>query len=145
MTVDYFGLTIPYLEHLGVVPLSMGDGKASARLPMRPELHNSRGELQGGSIMSVLDFALSAAVRSSSPDATGAATVDMTTSFLAPALSDLTIEARVLKAGGSIVFCEAEARSTSGELVARATGTFRVFRRGQSGVRSGSEPTLTRP
>jgi len=125
---DYFGLTIPYLDHLGVEPVKMGDGKATARLPMRPELHNSRGEFQGGSIMSAIDFALSAAVRASSPDATGAATIDMNTSFLAPALSDLTIEARVVKAGGSIAFCEAEARDATGELVARATGTFKIFR-----------------
>lgn len=128
MATDYFGLKIPYLDHLGVVPVSMGDGKASARLPMRRELHNSRGEFQGGAIMSALDYTLSACVRASSPDAIGAATIDMTTSFLAPALTDLTFDARVVKAGGSIVFCEAEARDAKGELVARATGTFKVFR-----------------
>lgn len=129
MATDYFGLKIPYLDHLGVVPVKMGDGKCTARLPMRPELQNSRGEFQGGAIMSVIDFALSAAVRASSPDATGAATIDMTTSFLAPAHSDLTIEARVVKAGGSIAFCEAEVFDAGGELVARATGTFKIFRR----------------
>lgn len=129
MATDYFGLTIPYLDHLGVVPVKMGDGKCTARLPMRSELHNSRGEFQGGAIMSVIDFALSAAVRASSADVAGAATIDMTTSFLAPALSALTIEARVVKAGGSIAFCEAEAFDAGGALVARATATFKIFRR----------------
>ena len=129
MATDYFGLTIPYLDHLGVVPVSMGDGKASSRLPMRRELHNSRGEFQGGAIMSVLDFTLSACVRASAADVVGSATIDMNTSFLAPALTDLTIDARVVKAGGSIVFCEAEARDTKGELVARATATFKTFRK----------------
>ena len=128
MATDYFGLTIPFLDHIGLVPVSMGEGRASARLPMRRELHNSRGEFQGGSIMSALDYTLSACVRGSSADAIGAATIDMTTSFLAPALTDLTIDARVVKAGGSIVFCEAEARDAAGELVARATGTFKIFR-----------------
>ena len=129
MAIDYFGLTIPFLDHIGLVPVSMGEGKASARLPMRPELHNSRGEFQGGSIMSALDYTLSACVRASTPDATGAATIDMNTSFLAPAHTDLTIEARVVKAGRSIAFCEAEARDAQGELVARATGTFKIFRK----------------
>lgn len=129
MPRDYFGLTIPFLDHIGLEPVSMGGGKASARLPMKRELQNSRGEFQGGSIMAALDYTLSASVRASADDAIGAATIDMTTSFLAPALTDLTIEARVIKAGKSILFCEAEARDASGELVARATGTFKVFRR----------------
>ena len=125
---DYFGLRIPFLEHIGLIPVSLGGGKAAARLPMRKELQNSRGEFQGGSIMTALDYTLSAAVRSSTEGAIGAATIDMTTSFLAPALTDLAFEARVIKAGQSIVFGEAEARDASGELVARATGTFKVFR-----------------
>ncbi len=129
MARDYFGLTIPFLDHIGLEPVSMAGGRASSRLPMRPELHNSRGEFQGGAIMAALDFTLSACVRASAEDATGTATIDMTTSFLAPALTDLAIDARVVKAGGSIVFCEAQARDANGELVARATGTFKVFRR----------------
>ena len=126
---DYFGLTIPFLDHIGLVAEKYGDGRATVRLPHRRELYNSRGEVQGGALMSALDFAMSAAARSASPDATGAATIDMNASFLAPAVSDLVIEARCVKAGKSIAFCEGEARDAKGELVARATATFKVFRK----------------
>ena len=129
MSRDYFGLRIPFLDHIGLVPGEMGNGVVTASLPLAREITNSRGEAQGGALMTALDFAMSAAVRSAHPDATGAATIDMNTSFLAPAVMDLVIEARCVKAGRSITFCEGEIRDVKGELVARATGTFKILRK----------------
>jgi uncharacterized protein (TIGR00369 family) len=128
LSIDYFGHAIPLMEFMGLIPESIGDGTARARLPMRAELNNSRGQVHGGTMMSVLDFTLSAAARGGLPAGTGAATIDMNTSFMAPATTDLVIEAQVLKRGRSIAFCEGVVRDTAGTLVCKATGTFKLLR-----------------
>ena len=127
-TTDYFGLTIPLMHLMGVIPESIGPGHARTRLPWREDLTNSRGDIHGGTLMSVLDFTLSAAARGSDPEL-GMATIDMTTSFLSPGNSDLVIEARCLRLGTSIAFCEGEIRNTEGQIVAKASASFKVIKR----------------
>ncbi|QKH33626.1 PaaI family thioesterase [Achromobacter pestifer] len=126
---DYFGLTIPFMHFIGLVPESIAPAYARASLPWRADLANSRGDVHGGTLMSVLDFTLSAAARGSADGKEGMATIDMNTSFLSPGTGDLVIEARCLRKGASIAFCEGEVRRADGELVARATATFKIIRR----------------
>jgi acyl-coenzyme A thioesterase PaaI-like protein len=57
----------------------------------------------------------------------------MQTSFLAPGRGVLTAEGRILRAGRSILFCEAEVRTEAGELVAKSSGVFK-----RTKVREGS-------
>jgi acyl-coenzyme A thioesterase PaaI-like protein len=57
----------------------------------------------------------------------------MNTSFLSPGTGDLVIVARCLRKGASIAFCEGEVRRADGELVARATATFKIIRRRPGG------------
>ncbi|AHV93818.1 PaaI family thioesterase [Bordetella holmesii] len=122
---DYFGLDIPLMDYMGLIPESISEGVARCRLPCRRELTNSRGHVHGGTMMSVLDFTLSAAARGNQVQV-GMATIDMTTSFLAPGLGDLVVEARCLRKGGSIAFCEGEIRDEKGQLVAKASATFKL-------------------
>lgn len=122
---DYFGLEIPLMDYLGLIPESLDNGVARCRLPWRRELTNSRGHVHGGTMMSVLDFTLSAAARGKQADI-GMATIDMTTSFMAPGLGDLVVEARCLRKGSSIAFCEGEIRDEKGQLVAKASATFKL-------------------
>lgn len=126
--VSYFGFRIPYLELLGVVPILCENDRAVTRLNMRPDLRNSRGHIHGGAIMSVLDFTLSAAGRASNPMGLGLATIDMTTSCFEPATTDLIVEARCLRRGGSIAFCEGEARDPEGKLIAKASASFKLLK-----------------
>lgn len=130
---DYFGLTIPFMHFIGLVPESIAPAYARTSLPWRADLTNSRGDVHGGTLMSVLDFTLSAAARGSADGTEGMATIDMNTSFLSPGTGDLVIEARCLRKGASIAFCEGEVRRTDGELVARATATFKIIRRRPGG------------
>ncbi|SUV68700.1 thioesterase-like protein [Bordetella avium] len=122
-THDYFGLSIPLMDYLGLIPESAENGVARCRLPWRRELTNSRGHVHGGTMMAVLDFTLSAAARGDRLDL-GMATIDMSTSFMTPGMGDLVIEARCLRKGSSIAFCEGEIR----ELVAKASATFKLVR-----------------
>ena len=52
-------------------------------------------------------------------------TLDMQTSFIAPGRGILLAEGRVVRAGRSVVFCEGEVRTETGELVAKASGLFK--------------------
>jgi uncharacterized protein (TIGR00369 family) len=130
---DYFGLTIPFMHFIGLVPESIAPAYARTSLPWRADLTNSRGDVHGGTLMSVLDFTLSAAARGSADGTEGMATIDMNTSFLSPGTGDLVIEARCLRKGASIAFCEGEVRRADGERVARATATFKIIRRRPGG------------
>ncbi|HEY9274039.1 MULTISPECIES: PaaI family thioesterase [Achromobacter] len=130
---DYFGLTIPFMHFIGLVPESIAPAYARTSLPWRADLTNSRGDVHGGTLMSVLDFTLSAAARGSADGTEGMATIDMNTSFLSPGTGDLVIEARCLRRGASIAFCEGEVRRADGELVARSTATFKIIRRRPGG------------
>ena len=132
-STDYFGLTIPFMHFIGLVPESISEGRARTSLPWRADLTNSRGDIHGGTLMSVLDFTLSAAARGSVEADVGMATIDMTTSFMSPGSSDLVIEARCLRRGASIAFCEGEIFNDKGELVAKASATFRVIKRKPGG------------
>jgi uncharacterized protein (TIGR00369 family) len=124
----YFGLEIPYLDLLQLEPVLCQDDRAVTRLKIRDELRNSRGHIHGGAIMSILDFTLSAAGRAIDPMGMGMATIDMHTSCFEPAVTDLTIEARCIRRGSSIAFCEGEVLDTSGNLIAKASAAFKVLK-----------------
>lgn len=129
---DYFGLDIPFMAFLGLVPEALTTELARTRLLHRPELLNSRGDVHGGALMSALDFTLSAAARAHEPG-TGMATIDMTTHFLAPARGEVIIEARSLRVGASLAFCEGQALDEDGKLLATASATFKIVRRKRAG------------
>lgn len=127
----YFGIDVPFMRHIGLEPVGLEPGCARTRLPMRPELVNSRGHGHGGAMMSALDFTLSAAARSHDPLGQGVITVEMSTHFLAAATTDLLIEARVLRGGARTVFCEGDVRDSAGEVVCTARAVFKLVALGR--------------
>jgi acyl-coenzyme A thioesterase PaaI-like protein len=52
----------------------------------------------------------------------------MQTTFISPGRGTLIGEGRILRAGLSILFCEAEVRTEAGELVAKGSGVFKATR-----------------
>lgn len=125
----YFGISVPLMSYLGLVPEHIEDGYARARLPKAPGLTNSRGDVHGGTLMSVLDFLMSAAARGHDPLNVGIATIEMSTHFLDVARGDLIFEARTLKRGRSTAFCEGKALDSEGTEVCVSRGTFRLIQR----------------
>ena len=51
--IEYFGLTIPFLDHLNVIPEYAENGKSRISLEMRPEYENSFGVAHGGIVMTL--------------------------------------------------------------------------------------------
>jgi uncharacterized protein (TIGR00369 family) len=125
----HFGTLIPFMDLLGLHAEELRPGYARARIAHRPAMSNSRGDFHGGVLMSALDATMGLLAHAENRAGAGAVTVDMNTSFLAAAASDIVIEARVLRLGNSIAFIEGEVRDDGGLLVAKASGTFKLLRR----------------
>src|SRR5690606_38424455 len=104
--IDYFEISIPYMEFLGLRPELLEQDYSRTSLAIRDNLVNSRGEVHGGTLMSVLDFTMSAAARSHAPSEFGVATIEMSTHFLESARGDIIIEGRCVRRGRSIAFCD---------------------------------------
>ena len=101
--------------------------KGVARLSMviKPEFMTSWGTAHGGSILSLLDITLSMTARTLYDPPRSIMTIDLSTQFIGTTTGVLIAEGRVMRAGQTTLFCEGEARSADGELVAKAIGTFR--------------------
>jgi uncharacterized protein (TIGR00369 family) len=113
--------------------MGFADGRTRLRARARPEHVNNLGIAHGGLICTLLDVAMGTAARCTV--GLPVMTLDMQASFLSPGRGELTAEGRVVRAGRSIVFCEAEVRSAEGELVAKASGLFKpVAPRGDGGA-----------
>jgi uncharacterized protein (TIGR00369 family) len=122
----YFGIDVPFMEHIGLMPVSLEDDCCVTRLAWQPHLVNSRGDMHGGSLMSAMDFTLSAAARAHDPLGLGAITVDMSAHFYEASRSALTIEGRCVRRGRSMAFCDGEVRDERGTVVAVARAVFKL-------------------
>ncbi|CAG0932919.1 MAG: hypothetical protein EFKGCFLK_01481 [Rhodocyclaceae bacterium] len=133
----FFGLDIPFIDLLQAQDGPPERGRATAAVEVRRELHNSWGYAHGGVVTTLLDVTMGQAARSSLPQGTGVVTVDLSVSFISAGRGRLTVEARVLRRGDSIVFCEGEVRDEAGELVAKAMASFKVKRKVSHGETAG--------
>jgi uncharacterized protein (TIGR00369 family) len=87
---------------------------------------NSWQMAHGGVIMSMLDIAMAMSAKTLDDASSDAATVELKTNFLKAATGRITARARAQRAGRSLVFVEGEMRNEPQELLARATGTFKL-------------------
>ena len=121
-----FDIEIPYFAHLGIRKLAEETGSVTTGLHVNPELMNSWHVAHGGAVMSILDATMGMSAKSLDPEANGATTVELKVNFLAAATGDITAKGFAQRAGRSLVFVEGEVRSASGDLLAKATGTFKL-------------------
>lgn len=118
---------IPFTEHLGLKIVEAGWERAVVTLDERAELLNSLGAMHGGVLMTMLDLAMSWAVRGHYGSVASVITVDMSVGFMKAGFGKVSAEARVLHGGRSTAFCESEARDEQGNLLAKAIGTFKLI------------------
>ena len=124
-----FPTRIPFAEHLGLALHALADGQSELRVDIREALCNSRLVAHGGVLMTLLDVAMAHAARSThGDDGPGVVTIEMKTSFLRPGTGRLRAVGRVLRKATSMAFCEGSVFDDAGELVAHATGTFKLLR-----------------
>ena len=123
-----FPVRIPFVDKLGFELVEWQPGVSELAVELQPDLCNSWSVAHGGVLMTLLDIAMAVAARSADPQALGAITVEMKTTFIGPCRGTLVAEGVCIHAGNSVSFCEGEARDAGGRVVARASGTFMVRR-----------------
>jgi uncharacterized protein (TIGR00369 family) len=123
---NFFGIDVPMVRLIGLQPEHVEEGNARTRLIKKAEILNSRGDIQGGTLMTALDLTLAAAARGHDPVNVAVITIEMNSHFLQPAQTDVTIRAKVLRRGKSIAFCEGEVLDTNNHQVCVARGTFKL-------------------
>jgi uncharacterized protein (TIGR00369 family) len=121
----------PFVKHLGMELREIEDDRAVLGLPFSEEVVTIGDVVHGGAISALIDTTAMAASWSAiefdgtPPKGT---TVGLTVDFLAAARSqELLAEARVLRRGSSLCFCEAKVTgATEGSLVATGLITYKL-------------------
>lgn len=127
----WLGLEIEEIEHGHVVLSVPYDKKFTNLVP------GGEANVHGGVAATLIDSASGFALRSTFEDPKEATltTTDLNVSYLRPATDDLTVEAEVVRAGGSMGVTDATVSSTApdGEEKSVAVGrtSYRLFREEQ--------------
>jgi uncharacterized protein (TIGR00369 family) len=116
---------VPFSEHLGLRVEHAHQGESRVAMELRPEHMNNHDRGHGGVVMTLLDCAMAHAALSRIDYAREVVTVDMQVAFMRPTQGRLLAEGRASGGGRSVCFCEATLTDASGEVAARAMGTFR--------------------
>ena len=118
----------PLVGLLGIEIDSIEPDVARLRLPYRPELATMGDVVHGGAIAALLDTASMAAAWADEtvPDALAGATVSLNVDYVAAARGvDVLADARAVRRGRSLCFCEVEAVAPDGGVIAKALAVHR--------------------
>jgi uncharacterized protein (TIGR00369 family) len=118
----------PILAALGIEFVAAADGGAVIALPFRTEIENKKGNVHGGVLATLADIAMGQAVRSARDGLFSVATVSLSINYLAPGKGDLTATGKCTKFGASLCFAESEIIDADGQVVATATGVFKLLK-----------------
>ncbi|MEZ5652709.1 MAG: PaaI family thioesterase [Burkholderiaceae bacterium] len=118
-------LFAPWVRDLGLRVQSIDPGGARVLLPFQPSLCREGGTICGQALMSAADTSMVLAISSLFGEFRPTTTVSLNTSFLRPvAAGDVTIVARVIKPGRTLMFGEISLSGADGKLAAHATTTY---------------------
>ena len=123
-----FGVSIPFVEHLGFSLERFEGGESELRFTPRTEHMNSFAVTHGGACMTLLDVTMAAAARSVRVEM-GVVTIEMKTSFMQPARGALVGRGRLMHATATMAFTEGTIYDEEGRACAHATGTFKYVKR----------------
>ena len=117
----------PLPVELGIVIESIEPDRAVLAMPFKPELVTIGEMVHGGAISTLIDTAATVAAWATDeiPESPSGATVALSVNFISAARAvDLRAEARVVKRGRTLSFCEVEARDSDGVLIAQGIATY---------------------
>src|SRR6201991_2109773 len=123
-----FGVSIPFVEHLGFSLERFEGGESELRFTPRAEHMNSFAVTHGGACMTLLDVTMAAAARSVRVEM-GVVTIEMKTSFMQPARGALVGRGRLMHATATMAFTEGRIYGEGGRPCAQASGTFKYVKR----------------
>ena len=115
---------IPIFKTLGMDDMTFDQGVCRVRVPRRPEFDGVFESVHGGILMTIADSIACFAILTKTPIDQALATTDMNIRFLAPCLTDVIAEARVIKLGRTMCPVAIDLFDTSGTLVAVAQASY---------------------
>jgi uncharacterized protein (TIGR00369 family) len=115
---------IPITSTLEFEFLSMGEGRCTIRVPRQRKYDGIYESFHGGILMTAADSAAAFAVLTLTGADAQIATTDMAIRFHAKCLTDIRVEARVVKLGRTLVPVAAEIYDAEDVLVATAQVTY---------------------
>lgn len=117
---------VPMAQDIDLRVDEIADSYAKIRIPFAANNLRPGGSISGPVMMAAGDAAMFAAILGALGEVTMAVTSNLNINFLQrPAPSDLLAEARILKLGKRIAFCEVSLFSEgSDELVAHVSGSY---------------------
>lgn len=118
----------PFQKHMGIETVEAAEGRTMLRYRFAAEHGNRKGDVHGGVLATIMDLAISQAIRSLRPDLAGLSTINMTVNFLDTANGNLIARGKALKVGGSIAIGEATCETEDGRPVVQASAAFRLIR-----------------
>ena len=102
-------------------------GQVVIHYETRPEFCNLIGSVQGGVLTAMLDNAMSFAVLCALPDGHIAPSLEIKTSYIAPAKEGTIVgEGWVVRRGRTIAFLEGRLTDPAGQILATSTGTAQI-------------------
>src|SRR5512136_938160 len=119
----------PFFCQTGIDVVNMEPGKAALTMPVRPDMHNGVGWLQGGMLVALADEAMALALYPLLEKNEDIATIAESTSFIRGIRKGTILaEARVIRKGRRVAFMEAEVCADDGEktLLSRTTASFAI-------------------
>ncbi len=125
----------PYVRLLGIEITAFGPGKATLRLPLADKILNGgQGVPHGGALASAMDIAIGIALNAwnatAGEGALGQTTTDLNITFLSGAREGpLTIEAEIIRRGGTLAVGESRVLDAKGTPAAVGRATFMIIRR----------------
>jgi uncharacterized protein (TIGR00369 family) len=119
----------PFVLHLGMRLESIEADRARLAMPYRDELATIGDVVHGGALSSLVDTAAMAASWSAH-DTSGplrGTTVGRSVDFVAAAVGqEVTADARVIRRGKSLCFCDVDVTDRDGALVAKGIVTYKL-------------------
>ncbi len=118
----------PFFCTTGIDIVCSEPGRAVLSMPVRPDLHNGVGWLQGGMFVAIADEAMALALYPLLEKDEGIATISESTSFIRGVRSgSILAEARVIKRGRRVAFMDAEVRESGDRnLLSKTTASFAI-------------------
>jgi uncharacterized protein (TIGR00369 family) len=120
-----------FRKWLGVEYEVTEEDHAVVGMPIREEMRNLRGVVQGGAVAALIDVGMATAASGGNYDTRKRpmVTLEMKINYLAPATGDrLTCIADVISAGARTAVVRCEVRNDRGDVCAAGLGTFMTRR-----------------
>ncbi|MEH6753383.1 MAG: PaaI family thioesterase [Alphaproteobacteria bacterium] len=119
----------PWLDELGMIVEEISDTGAVVRLPWDARIARDGGLITGQALMSFADAAMVVVISSALGGFQKMATIDMTTSFLAPAFNtDVIARGQVIKRGKRMIYGRVDLETgDTGESVALIQTTWTLL------------------